>query len=364
MRISTGIAGRLLVAGALVLAISCGKKGPPRPPEPRGPLPPEKIEVRQVGPTVLVGFVAPSPRSDKPSQQILRAELVRVSYTAGNEPPPDPGAFRRRGELAQTLYGDPLDSGERLIFADEGWKGPGGETDQLLRYAVRIRDRRGRPSSLVAARDLAAVAVVAPPEDLVAEPTADGIRLTWSAPPSDEVPRFNIYRTDQGRPVGWTPVNPEPLTATEYLDRTVTVGETYVFEVRTAISLTPPFRESESSNRIELVAEDRFAPAVPAGLVVVQEGPAVRLFWDPNQERDLSGYRIYRKPENGDWERIGPDPVGEPLYLDTLVEPGDYLLYRIAAVDRARPPNESPPSAEVEVDVVEDPGETVLPEGP
>jgi hypothetical protein len=56
--------------------------------------------------------------------------------------------------------------------------------------------------------------------------------------------------------------------------------------------------------------------------------------------------------------------VGEPLYLDTLVEPGDYLLYRITAVDRAQPPNESPPSAEVEVDVVEDPGETELPEGP
>ncbi|MDX1388666.1 MAG: hypothetical protein R3344_05725, partial [Acidobacteriota bacterium] len=141
----------LVLAGLLVLAVSCGKKGPPRPPEPTGPFAPTGLEVRQIGPTVLVGFVAPDPRSDKPSQQLERAELVRVSYTAGREPPPDAGAFRRRGEVVQTLFGDPLDSGERLIFADDGWMGAGDTTDRLLRYAVRVRDRRGRTSPLVVA---------------------------------------------------------------------------------------------------------------------------------------------------------------------------------------------------------------------
>ena len=220
----------LVLAGFLMLAVSCGKKGPPRPPEPTAPFPPTKLEVRQIGPTVLVGFVAPESRGDKTSQQIVRAELVRVSYTSGREPPPDPGAFRRRGELAQTLFGDPLDSGERLVFADDGWMGAGDTTDRLLRYAVRVRDRRGRTSPLVVARDLATVDVVEPPRNLAAEPTADGILLTWSAS-TPEPQGYNLYRAEQDRLVGWEPINRDPLTATEYLDRTVAVGGTYVYEV-------------------------------------------------------------------------------------------------------------------------------------
>jgi hypothetical protein len=135
----------------------------------------------------------------------------------------------------------------------------------------------------------------------------------------------------------------------------VTAGESYVYTVRLSLADGMPWRESASSNAVELVAEDRFAPAAPAGLVVVQEGDAVRMFWNPNPERDLAGYRIYRRVNGGEWERVGPDPVEQPLYLDTGVRIDQLIEYRVTAIDRASPTNESPPSESVELIVLQEP---------
>jgi hypothetical protein len=44
-----------------------------------------------------------------------------------------------------------------------------------------------------------------------------------------------------------------------------------------------------------------------------------------------------------------------PLYLDDGVRPGQRVRYRVTAVDRASPPNESAPAETDERSVVEDP---------
>ena len=106
---------------------------------------------------------------------------------------------------------------------------------------------------------------------------------------------------------------------------------------------------------MRVLAEDRFAPAPPTGLVAVQEGAAVRLFWNPGVERDLRGYRVYARAGGGEWRRLGPDPVLEPSLLDREVHAGDRIEYRVTAVDRSQPPNESAPGEIVEVGVVDDP---------
>ena len=52
---------RGIVLAALLLFLACGKKGPPLPPEPRGPLPPTGVTARQVGEQVEVRFDVPPP---------------------------------------------------------------------------------------------------------------------------------------------------------------------------------------------------------------------------------------------------------------------------------------------------------------
>jgi hypothetical protein len=222
-----------------------------------------------------------------------------------------------------------------------------------LRYAVRVRDRRGRPSALVAARDLVLADDLPAPAAPAAEATADGVRLRWSA--AGEGAKFNVYRAREDAPFGERPLNPQPLSTPEYLDAAAQPGARYRYAVRQLVAEGAPPRESASSGETIVLAEDRFSPGKPDGLVAVQEGNAVRLFWSPNGERDLAGYRLYRRAGDGEWERIGPDPIVEPFFLDGGVSAGMHVDYRVAAVDRTTPPNESAASDPIDVNVVADP---------
>jgi fibronectin type 3 domain-containing protein len=194
-----------------------------------------------------------------------------------------------------------------------------------------------------------------PPTLLRAEATADGVRLSWHAPTEGEATRYNVYRAPAGEPIGPRPLQREPVSSPEYLDSEVVSGTEYVYEVRTAASATPPLQESEPSEPVRVRAEDLFAPAAPEKLVAVQEGATVRLFWNPSGERDLAGYRVYRAPAEGAFERIGTDPLERSSFVDSAVRVGVRYSYRVTAVDRATPPNESRPSEAVEIEVAADP---------
>jgi hypothetical protein len=309
-----------------------------------------------MGERAVVVFTVPRARGEKESQQPALAELVRVEFPPGPTPPTDPAVFRLRGVVVATREGDPLQPDSRLAIEDTsiaalkdrgvGW---------TLRYGVRVRDRRGRPSPLVVAPDLVPVTPRAAPTGLAAEATGDGVRLSWTAPTDAPTSKYDVYRAVGDAPFPDLPLQTD-LTATEYLDAAVVNGTTYRYVVRTIAADAAPPRESESSEEARIVAEDRFAPARPVGLVAVQEGRTVRLFWNPAPEKDVLGYRLYRKVGDSEWQRYGPDPILEPTFVDGDVHSGDRIAYRATALDRATPPNESEPSEDVTVLVVEDPG--------
>ena len=352
--------GRSKLARGLVLlgltAAACGKRGAPEPPLPSGPHPPGRVSARQIGHRAVVGFDAPAPRGSRPSQQLVRAELVRVTYPPGHEPPPDPDAFRRRGEVVGQIASEGLSTGGRLYVEDItlGRLAEGG-TGSTLRYALRAFDRRGRRSPLVVAQDLEPLTSPGPPRELVVEPTADGVRLSWQPPEAEPSFPYNVYRARPDAPWPDEPLNSEPLAALEYLDTQVVTGETYLYSVRTSLAPGVPRREGEPSASREVVAEDRFAPRAPANLVAVQEGHAVRLFWDPNPERDVAGYRVERSVDGGAWVPAVAVLSATPSFLDADVVVGRRQSYRVVAVDRASPPNESEPSTAVEVEIVAEP---------
>ena len=326
------------------------------PPEPSGPFPAGVVEVRQLGTTPVVGFTLPRLRGSRPAQEVVRVELLRVSYPPGVLPQDDPDVFRRRGQVVATLEGDPLATERREALEDARLDDlAAGGVESTLRYAVRVHDRRGRPSRLVYSQDLVLLPGAPPPTGVEAEPTADGIRLRWSAPPAVEDARFNVYRASVGSDPPAEPRNTEPLAETEFLDSEVVNGETYVYTVRVALASDRPFREGQPSEPREVLSEDRFAPATPRNLVSVQEGLAIRLFWDPNRETDVAGYRVYRSVDGGAWTQIGPDPLTKPLYLDNDVLLEQRIVYRVTAMDRASPPNESGESDPTTVSIAREP---------
>lgn len=336
-----------LLVLALATLSGCGKRGASLPPEPRGPLPPSAVEARQEGERIRVTFTPAPPRGPKPSELPAGADLVRVAYAPGLKPPLDPAAFRRIGEIVASTDLPALPAGSRAWIEDptlpdldargEGW---------TLRYAVQVRDRRGRTSALVAAPDLVPASVPSAPSALAAAADPEGVRLTWIAPPEPGA-GFNIYRGEESSAPAERPINSAPIAESSYLDRDVRVNATYAYEVRAAAAPGPPFRESASSNRVVLRTEDRFPPVAPTGLVAIQELDAIRLFWNPGPEPDLAGYRIRRQRDEGSWETLATEPIRETTFLDRRFEAARKLLYRVVAVDAAG--NESVPSEAVEV---------------
>lgn len=330
------------------LAAACGKTGPPFPPEPRGPVAPGAIEVRQVGEQVEVAFTIPGPRGPRPDQQPVRAELLRLEYQHPLSPPADPDAFVRRGTLIAVEDGA-FAPQSRVTLTDPTLSTlEGGPVGWLVRYAVRLRDARGRPSPLAAASDLVLARPQGFPTDLRAENTPAGIHLSWTVPAGEGPYTFNLYRAAADDPFLPVPLNPQPLPTPEYLDASATLGTTYRYRVRTSVVAGLPYHESLSSPVVEILAQDRFPPSAPTDVIAVPEAGGVRLFWQPSPERDVSGYRVHRSEENGPWAMIAAD-VFQPLYLD-VTPPGERTLsYRVTSFDRAEPPNESVPSEPAEV---------------
>lgn len=353
---------RILALTFAIAALACGKTGPLQPPAPRGPSPAASVEVRQIGDSVEIALTVPEPRGTEPSQAVQTTEILRVAYPPGRPATSEPDAFRVRGEIVAAIeaeYGKP---GERVIIADPSLSQMADQgVGWTLRYGVRVRDRRGRPSAIVVAKDVTTVPPVAAPAALMGQASADGVRLSWTPPGEVAGATYNVYRGLSNGPPAEHPLNLQPLTTPDYLDATVEGGKTYRYVVRTVAAAGPPYRESPSSNAMVVDASDRFAPAAPTGLVAVQEGSAVRLLWNPGAEKDLDGYRVYRAAGDENFARIGPETLPQPSFLDPGVPPGTRVRYRVTAVDRATPPNESEPSTEVELRVVAEPGTT--PEG-
>jgi hypothetical protein len=337
------------------LFLACGKKGPPLPPASRGPHPVATIEVRQHGDRIEVSFVMPEARAPGAASTISRAELVRVTYAPGGAPPPDADAFRRRGEVVEVRAAT-VEPRTTMQLVDPPPHGGASAPGTTLRYGVRLYDQRNRTSTLAVAPDLVLAEPPAAPAGLHGEPTADGVRLAWEGAKDA---RYNVYRWSEGSTAPQRPLNERPLAVTEYLDASASPGSRLVYTVRAIFVEPPPYIESADATPITIDVVDTFSPAPPSGLVAVQEGLAVRLFWDPGAERDLAGYRVYRREgADGDWVRIGPDPVDRPLFLDDTISAGQTISYRVTAIDRATPSNESVPSDAVEIATSAEPAPT------
>lgn len=111
--------------------------------------------------------------------------------------------------------------------------------------------------------------------------------------------------------------------------------------------LTAPI-ESADSQAVCLTPQDTFAPATPDDVFAVTSSEGILLSWREVDAPDLRGYLVYRaERREGPFERMTPKPVRLGSFTDRSVEPGVEYFYRVSAVDREDPPNESPHSTPV-----------------
>lgn len=209
-----------------------------------------------------------------------------------------------------------------------------------------------------------------PPTALRGEALADGVRLTWEAPPAaHETRRYRIWRsTDGAEPIAIATVDARPYAeragAYTFTDRApagvvryaATAEEWSGLESdRTSpvarIDRTPDAaRDPADAQEAAWTHWDKTPPASPGDFTVRRddEPGQYRLTWAaPHATHDVRHYHIYysaaARPEINASARIASPPAGLTAFLDwsAPVDPGLKPTYAITAVDRQG--NESTP---------------------
>ena len=340
----------------LLAGVGCGNKGPPRAPIRIRPPTVHGLVLRQIGPGVVASFALPPPSEEGPAPEgPLRLRLMRMLSTDSLRP----GAvsdryllsqFRKHGRSVAAATADDLTAtatGGRLRLADPDPPPSTGSMSRRYLYSVMVTSGEEKDSRLSLPRLIEVLRELAPPIDLGLETAEGEVRLSWTPGTGGGV-GFNVYRWRAGEPgPPERPLNRAPIGGPGYVDTEFAYGETYLYTVRALIVPDHPMRESADSSERRVTPIDVYPPDVPAGVAVSAEGPVIKVYWFPNAEPDLGGYRFYRRTGmEGEFTLLGESGSVETSFVDGTARPGVRYHYAVTAVDTATPPNESGRSEE------------------
>jgi len=312
-----------LLAAAALFASGCGEIGEPLPPLANIPARVTGLAAVERGSRIIVQFSLPTLTTES---MVLKTP-VKLDLRLGLAPDP----FRAEAWAAQAkaIPEGPVQNGiARYEIPAAEWIG------KDVTIAVRVFGSNGKEAGW---SNFVTVHVVPPPEEpagVRADPTADGVRLTWQAH-GDE---FRVLRRTDNEAFAVVATVQQP----EWLDRGAEFGKSYDYLVQTVVKAGDDQRaESDLPPAISITPQDIFPPATPTGLRAASSPNSIELAWDRNAEPDLAGYRVYRSVDNGEPERIA-EVIGVPSYSDHSVERGKIYHYSVSAFDRNS--NESPRS--------------------
>ncbi len=348
---------------ALSLAPTCGKRKPPLPPVERIPQRTEELSGTQRGNQVILMWPAPLRNASEGSvQSIRRADVYRVAEKPTAPLPLTEDQFAARAILVGSVsYDEIRKAGPTLTYVDT--LELAGQPARL-RYAIRYVNAAGQRAAFSNFFLMEPAARVAEPPTLVQtgnEYSETAITINWT-PPAKNIDQstppnllgYNVYRVLESKPdVEAKPLNREPVTVTQFADKTFKFDEHYSYFVR-SVSLGTEGKPVESldSNSLPFSQRDKYPPAVPD---MPEPGVApgrVSVFWSANSEPDLAGYILYRSTDPNQpkpWTVITPPGFDKITFTDTNVENGKTYFYYVRAIDKAG--NQSDPSKVVSATV-------------
>jgi hypothetical protein len=364
--------------GLLALCAACGKKGPPQPPVRVMPPAPGPVKARQVGRDVWLTADVPNKRTD--GSPLSPNAVLRVLRLR----PPEslrPGVvsdrylvqqFEKQATEVATLTGttlEPVRTESHLHFVDHdpapapasaappasaaapAKPRPPGPASIRFLYGLQMVDGKTSRSPIRPPAYIEWVNPPAVPHDVRAEVAEGEVRLSWTptaAAGTGAPGHYNIYRREASAARDPdAPLNPKPVQEPQYVDRSFHYDVDYLYTIRSVLDAPSGRCESDADPPVAVRPHDVFAPMAPSGLAVAAEGGVIKLYWFPNAEPDLAGYRIYRRAE-GETEasRVGEVGAAETSWVDNGASPGVRYHYAVTAIDSATPVNESPRSEE------------------
>ena len=345
----------------LPFAFSCGKVGAPVPPS-RITERARELTVVQRGPVIFISWPAPPlVKQDSSVSYIERIDIYRLAERRDEPAVLDEDDFENLSQIIGFLDRETIEaqaSNGRLQFTDRIDLNRTSDLSSVrLRYAVRYVNRRGQMARFSATTAIEpALAIAMPPTGLsVKDQSQDRMEIVWSAPDANvdgarpaSVVGYNIYRRQSRREEFGRPLNSDIVTETSFIDSSFRYEVEYVYAVRALSQGTTGLIESADSAPITFTPVDKFAPAAPDPVSIASANGTISLFWPRSQERDVTGYNIYRSETPDDeksWVKLNEQPAEAVTFHDDRVTIGRKYFYRVTAIDQFN--NESAPSRAV-----------------
>ncbi|MBS3818476.1 hypothetical protein KGY73_03110 [bacterium] len=346
----------------------CGKKGPIHPPVTQVPQKIQSIQVFQRGKSLILEWENPQSYTDgSPLPGIREVEIWLCSKKKSENKdfqPLSPQKFKKEAERIITISRKNFSEyrlNPKEASSDFCYVYPMKEEEFLSRiyiFGMRIRDRENKKSPFSEFKSVEPQLVSLPPRGLQGHLSEERIELEWEPPQKNidlssppELKGYNIYRAKKEE--DFTRINSQLIQEEKYKDTDISFGPVYSYLVRASATKSSPYVESDNSEIIEIHAQDKFPPEAPNKVKAIVGKDTVALSWQSNQEKDLEGYRVWRrKEETEDYELLTSQTIQENAYIDSTVEMNQRYYYAITALDEAG--NESPRSQSVYVKVEED----------
>lgn len=341
------LAKKALIAALAVVVLSgfgCGKRGVPLPPR-------ERVEQRaeitafQRGNQVVLSWKMPIRNASAGSVlHIASVDIFRLAEPLNSPLTMSEEEFSSRSVLIGSMPITNADFGAKTISYRDTLQFAGQPV--RLRYAIRYVNASGQRAAFSNFFMLEPAARVASaPASLSTNVSQDELTLTWTAPTQNadgttppNIIGYNIYRSPSAREPGKL-LNQTPVGATTYADQTFEFTKEYFYFVR-AVSVGSGGEPIESleSTIANVKPVDTFPPSAPASITIAATPTTISLFFPPNPESDVVGYRIHRssdpfrpKPE---WEQLTRDVQKANTFVDNRVESGKTYYYFVTATDR------------------------------
>jgi len=283
---------------------ACGKEGPPLPPFIRIPEAVKDLNVVQSGYTLVLTWTNPPKNIDGSAA----TNLAHVQ-------------IRNDGAVVATLNaGAPGQPQSHSIPL-------GASLGGSRTFTAEVDTTQGKMSQVSNTASILPVEVPGKISELRAVVDQRRIRLEWERPQEhpELADAYVIVRTDM-------PSESQTVSETRFDDNQYQPGKVQSYQVTAVRRLPGNPVLGVGPESVTVTVEDKTAPAVPAGLDIVQSDMGGYLTWNPNQETDLAGYHVFRSESaNGGFRSIADRLVTTNAFLDSPYRSG--LYYRVSAVD-------------------------------
>lgn len=333
-----------LLALVVLSGYGCGKRGVPLPPEERVQQRAEITAFQRGNQVVLSWKMAARNASAGSVLHIASVDIFRLAEPLTSPQTLSEEEFASRSVVIASMPITDADFGLKTISYRDTLQFAGQPV--RLRYAVRYVNASGQRAAFSNFFLLEPAARVAnAPTSLSTSVAQEAVTLAWAAPTQNvdgttpvNVIGYNVYRSPSAKEAGKL-INPSPVGQATFADRTFEFAKEYFYFVR-AVSVGTGGEPVESleSPIVSVRPVDTFAPSPPASITIAATPTTISLFFPPNPEADVVGYRVYRTLDHdkakAEWEQLTKDLLTANTFIDNRVESGKTYHYYLTATDK------------------------------